>query len=99
MKLPFDGERAERCLVRVLIGGRATAMGFRLGDDDLLATACHCLPCVDGEVVLPDPGEPGEPVSLQVRKWSGRRDFTGYVVAAEPCGDLASHECLHEVRV
>ena len=89
MKLPFDGERAERCLVRVMVGRHAAAMGFRLGDDDLIATACHCLPCVDGKMVLPDPNDPGAPLPLSVREWSGRGTFTGLVVAADPCGDLA----------
>ena len=89
MKLPFDRVSAEGCLVRVMVGRHAAAMGFRLGDDNLIATACHCLPCVDGKMVLPDPNAPGDPVSLQVREWNGEESFTGYVVAADPCGDLA----------
>ena len=88
MKLPFDGQVAERSLVHITQGDGGYSMGVRLGD--FVATACHCLPRTDGRVVLPSPDLPGEDVVLvDIALPGGSKSARGIIVAADPCGDLA----------
>jgi hypothetical protein len=90
--MPFDRKRAEGTLVEVLDGlgtERAVGLGFRLLDD-VIATACHCLPRVRGKLVLPDPDEPRpEAVRVHLRHPATGRVAVAAVVAVNPCCDLA----------
>lgn len=88
--MKFNKRLAERTLVDVLPGRRARAMGFRLVDE-LIATACHCLPRGHGKVILPNPDLLGDDDQslLRVRQRGTRAIAYSVVVAADPCSDLA----------
>jgi hypothetical protein len=97
--MAFDRRWAERTLVDVLPGGEGSGMGFRLLDN-LIATACHCLPHRDGKLVLPEPFYIGDdPVEVLIRRHGApveraSRDSCvdeamALVTAADPCSDLA----------
>jgi len=90
--MAFDQTLAERTLVEILDGargGRPVGMGFGLFDD-VIATACHCLPRSKGRVILPDPDDVGEvPVVVPVRQPATGQITHGVVLCADPCSDLA----------
>ena len=92
--MAFDRAAAARSLVTVLPGGRGRGMGFRLLDD-LLVTACHCLPRSGGGVKLPDPFKArGSVVTVRVRAFAGStQEVPATVIAADPCADIALLSC------
>ncbi len=85
----FDRKRAELSIVEVIPGRAMHGMGFHLLDN-LIATACHCLPRVERKVILPSPDALGlDPVAVQLRQWGSRAAARALVMAADPCSDLA----------
>jgi hypothetical protein len=92
MQGAFDQRRAEGILVEVLdglAGDRVVGLGFRLLDD-LVATACHCLPRFHGRLVLPDPDLVDRGAVLaRVRRPGTPEIALAEVLAADPCADLA----------
>ncbi|WP_248342460.1 S1 family peptidase [Anaeromyxobacter paludicola] len=97
--MAFDRKRAEGALVDVLeglVGDRIAGMGFRLLDG-VIATACHCLPRLQGKVVLPDPDAPGAPpVTVRLRHPATGEVALAALVAADPCSDFALLRALPE---
>ena len=90
MKIPFDSDGAVDSLVHVIHGGKVQAMGFRFLDDDLIVTACHCLPRRRGKVVLPNPDDPGrDRLLVRLRRWQGEEEALALIRSANPCSDLA----------
>ena len=88
--MAFDRKRAERCLVEVRPAPRSFGMGFRLLEDDLIVTACHCLSRERRRVVLPDPSLlGGDPVAVKVRPFGARAGVPLLVRFADPCSDIA----------
>jgi hypothetical protein len=90
MKIPFDEERAIGSLVHIVHGRKVQAMGFRFLDDDLIVTACHCLPRRMGKVILPSPDDPGgDRLLVLLRRWQGQEEAFALIRSADPCSDLA----------
>jgi len=90
--MSFDRRQAEATLVEILdgpTGERVVGMGFRVLDD-VVATACHCLPRVQGRVVLPDPEDPSpDPIVVRVRRRNAMGTALAAVRSVDPCSDLA----------
>jgi hypothetical protein len=88
----FDRDAAQRTVVEILDGvksDRTVGIGFRLLDD-VVATACRCLPHAGGKVRLPDPDRPAEdPVLVRVRDPATGKTAVAAVLAADPCSDYA----------
>lgn len=64
-------------------------MGFRLVGD-VIATACHCLPRLNGKVILRDPDAQGaDDVLVRVRQPGTVKTAVAAVAAADPCSGLA----------
>jgi hypothetical protein len=89
--MAFDRELAERTIVEVVDlfnDDRVVGTGFRLLED-VVATACRCLPRPKGEVSLPSPDHAGVLVLVRVRVPGTEKAASGIVVAADPRSGLA----------